>query len=49
MEEQKDSHLPLCMGFPEQLQENNFLDQIIIGDKILCYQYDLKAKCQSME
>jgi hypothetical protein len=25
------------------------LDQIIIGDKILCYQYDLKAKCQSME
>jgi hypothetical protein len=49
MEEQKDRDLPLCMDFPEQLQEDNFLDQVINGDEILCCQYDLMAKHQSME
>jgi hypothetical protein len=33
----------------EQLQENNFLDHVIIGDETWCYQYDPQAKCQSME
>jgi hypothetical protein len=44
MEEQKEtSH------FVEQLQEDNFLDRVIIGDETRCYQYDPEAKHQSME
>jgi hypothetical protein len=28
-EEQKDRHLTLCVDFPEQLQDDNFLDYVI--------------------
>jgi ribosomal protein S25 len=31
MEEQKDRHLTLCMDFVEQLQEDIFLDHVIVG------------------
>jgi hypothetical protein len=48
MAEQKDRHLTLCMDFVEQLQEDNFLDRVITGYETWCYQYDPKAKCQSM-
>jgi hypothetical protein len=37
------------MDFAEQLQEVNFLDHVITSDETWCYQYDPKAKCQSME
>jgi hypothetical protein len=29
MDEQKDRHLTLCMDFPEQLHEDNFLNHVI--------------------
>lgn len=45
----KDKYPPLCTDFAEQLEEENVLDTVIIDDETLCYQYDLKAKCQSME
>jgi hypothetical protein len=37
------------MDFAEQLQEDNFLDLVIIGDETCYYQYDPKAKYQPME
>jgi hypothetical protein len=49
MEEQKDTHLTLCVDFAEHHQEANFLDHVITNVETWCYQYDPKAKCQSME
>jgi histone-lysine N-methyltransferase SETMAR len=37
------------MDFAEQLQEDNVLDHVITSDETWCYQYDPKAKHQSME
>jgi hypothetical protein len=31
-EEQQDGCLTLCMGFEEQIQEDNLLDRVITGD-----------------
>jgi hypothetical protein len=36
------------MDFAEQLQEDNFLDHVIAADETWCYQYDPKAKRQSV-
>jgi hypothetical protein len=49
IEKRKDRHLILCMDFPEQLQEDNFLDHIITSDETWCYQCDPEAKCQSVD
>jgi hypothetical protein len=40
MEEQKDIHLTLCTDFVEQLQEDNFLDCVITGDEMWCYEHE---------
>jgi hypothetical protein len=47
-DDQKQRWLDVCSELSRQLAEgNNFLDTVIIGDELWCFQYDPETKRQS--